>query len=140
MPSAIELIEQQIDNLDQFNNLLIEELDAFKARQAEQILTLAEKKASLLDAIKNQDQAIASLPDLDSLKQDPEFKQAVEKCDEYLSALKQQTAINERVIQTSLNNVSQLKQSMLTIKSANSMTYTKSGKATASTLGKGIKA
>jgi flagella synthesis protein FlgN len=140
MTNAVELIEQQIKQLDVLHQILIDELEAFKQRQPDVILSIAELKVECLSRVNEIDQTLAQLDDLTTIKQQPEIKALLNTCDEKLAFVKQQSAVNEHVIKTSLNNITQLKQSLLALKNADAMTYDKLGKAQTQTLGKGIKA
>lgn len=140
MKIALDVLTQQLKNLDKLTNLLAAELEAFTKRQPDNIITIAEQKIQLLNEITDIDIQLAALPDLEQIKKEPSIKQLITQCDEKLAALKTQNSVNERVIKTSLNNVSRLKQSLLSLKNADAMTYDKKGQAMTQTLGTGIKA
>ncbi|WP_232824617.1 flagellar export chaperone FlgN [Algibacillus agarilyticus] len=140
MKIALDVLTQQLKNLDKLTNLLAAELEAFTKRQPDNIITIAEQKIQLLNEITDIDIQLAALPDLEQIKKEPSIKQLITQCDEKLTALKTQNSVNERVIKTSLNNVSRLKQSLLSLKNADAMTYDKKGQAMTQTLGTGIKA
>ncbi|KMT65493.1 flagellar export chaperone FlgN [Catenovulum maritimum] len=140
MNQANELLDQQAEQLTSLGDLLQAELDAYKQRNTDKILDTAEAKQALLIKIQALDQSIAQLENLDELKQSESFQASVDAINHQLKEIKVQSAINERVIRTSLNNVTRLKQSILSLKNADSMTYDKQGQAKTQTLGKGIKA
>lgn len=134
------LLAKQQSQLEQFIQLLNDELLAYKQRKSDEVYNIAVKKNELLTLIQQTDQQIAQLENLAELKTDEHFNQAVAKLDKLLTEIKEQSAVNERVIRTSLNNVMRLKQSILALKNADAMTYDKQGQAQTQTLGKGIKA
>lgn len=138
--NAVDLLQQQQDNLNQLKVLLDEELSAFKNRQADEVYQIAQSKNELIDQIQQTDKSIAELADLAELKTQDDFAGKVEQIENTLAQVKSKNAINERVIRTSLNNVQRLKQSILALKNADAMTYDKQGQAKTQTLGKGIKA
>jgi flagella synthesis protein FlgN len=140
MNQANELLDQQAEQLTSLGDLLQAELDAYKQRNTDKILDTAEAKQALLIKIQALDQSIAQLENLDELKQNESFQARVDAINHQLKEIKVQSTINERVIRTSLNNVTRLKQSILSLKNADSMTYDKQGQAKTQTLGKGIKA
>ncbi|EWH09940.1 flagellar synthesis protein FlgN [Catenovulum agarivorans DS-2] len=138
--NAVELLQQQQDNLNQLIILLEQELSAFKSRQADEVYQIAQSKNALIDQIQQTDKSISELADLEQLKAQDDFAAKVEQIENTLAEVKNKNAINERVIRTSLNNVQRLKQSILALKNADAMTYDKQGQAQTQTLGKGIKA
>jgi flagellar biosynthesis/type III secretory pathway chaperone len=140
MTDALTLLDLQIQQLDNLANLLSDELEAFTKRQPEAMVEIAEKKVEQLNAITALDVQLSELPNITDFKEDPAFKKKVSECDEHLAALKQQNTINASVIGTSLDNVAKLKQSILALKNADTMTYNKAGKTRTQTLGTGIKA
>jgi flagella synthesis protein FlgN len=140
MNQANKLLDQQAEQLTSLGDLLQAELDAYKQRNTDKILDTAEAKQALLIKIQALDQSIAQLENLDELKQNESFQARVDAINHQLKEIKVQSTINERVIRTSLNNVTRLKQSILSLKNADSMTYDKQGQAKTQTLGKGIKA
>ncbi|AWB67962.1 flagellar protein FlgN [Saccharobesus litoralis] len=140
MTNAFEIVNQQMQQLEELSGLLSQELDAFTHRDPAKIIDIAESKVKTLTTITELDAQLSQLPNLSALKSEAKFSQLVEQCAVKLNELKTQNAVNERVIKTSLNNVTQLKQSLLSLKNANAMTYDKKGKAMTQTLGAGIKA
>ncbi|WAJ69433.1 flagellar export chaperone FlgN [Catenovulum adriaticum] len=134
------LLAKQQSQLEGFTQLLNDELVAYKQRKSDEVYNIAVNKNELLTQIQQTDQQISQLENLSELKKDEHFNQAVAKLDELLADIKTQSAINERVIRTSLNNVLRLKQSILALKNSDAMTYDKQGQAQTQTLGKGIKA
>lgn len=134
------LLAKQQSQLEGFTQLLNDELVAYKQRKSDEVYNIAVSKNELLTQIQQTDQQISELENLSELKKDEHFNQAVAKLDELLADIKTQSAINERVIRTSLNNVLRLKQSILALKNSDAMTYDKQGQAQTQTLGKGIKA
>lgn len=140
MTTAFKLLEKQIAQLDTLSVLLNDELEAFKQRKADDILSIAEKKIAVLSQISETDTQLSEVEGISELKQQDEFQATVAQIDDKLAELKSKNAVNERVIQMSLNNITQLKQSLLSLKNSDAMTYDKKGKAMTQTLGKGIKA
>lgn len=134
------LLAQQQSQLEGFTQLLNDELQAYKDRKSDEVYNIAVKKDELLTQIQQTDQQIAQLDNLTELKKDEQFNQSVAKLGSLLADIKTQSAVNERVIRTSLNNVLRLKQSILALKNSDAMTYDKQGQAQTQTLGKGIKA
>lgn len=140
MQTEIDLLEQQHTQLNELSELLKSELDAFTQRDIDSIYDIAELKSNLLQKIQQVDQMISQAENLETLKQDADFKHQVEQLDIQLKEIKVQNSINERVIRASLNNVTRLKQSILSLKNSNAMTYDKKAQTQTQTLGKGIKA
>ncbi|MCU4676442.1 flagellar protein FlgN [Catenovulum sp. 2E275] len=140
MNQGNQLLATQESQLNTFLQLLADELEAFKQRKSDLVYQIAVQKDELLNKIKQTDEQIAQLDNLSELKQTPEFVEQVAKLEQDLEQVKAQSLINERVIRTSLNNVLRLKQSILSLKNADAMTYDKQGQAKTQTLGKGIKA
>lgn len=138
--NAVDLLQQQQDNLNQLMGLLDSELSAFKSRKADEVYQIAQSKNELINQIQQVDKSIAELADIDSLKTQDDFAAKVEQIEITLAEIKNKNSINERVIRTSLNNVQRLKQSILALKNSDAMTYDKQGQAKTQTLGKGIKA
>lgn len=139
-PEISDLLTLQRDNLNHLMSLLAEELDAFKNRDPDLVEKIAQNKLTSLQNIEATDKKIALLPDLNRLKEDPDFSLGIEYIQQLLSQVKAQNQVNERVIRTSLGNLQRLKQGILALKNQDAMTYDKLGQAQSQMLGKGIKA
>ncbi|GEM_PF-3570695 len=140
MTQSNQLLAEQETQLHAFMQLLSDELVAYKARKSDLVYQIAVQKDELLSKIKQTDEQIANLENLAELKQQTEFSDKVAELEHSLEKIRIQSAVNERVIRTSLNNVLRLKQSILAMKNSDAMTYDKQGQAQTQTLGKGIKA
>lgn len=140
MQQVENLLTAQQVQLSTLSQLLTAELEAYKQRKPDMVYDIAIQKNEMLIKIQQTDQEIAALDNLAELKLNNDFNTLVKQLETQLTEIKQQNAINERVIRTSLNNVMRLKQSILALKNSDAMTYDKLGQAQTQTLGKGIKA
>jgi flagella synthesis protein FlgN len=67
-------------------------------------------------------------PDKDTLKEDAQLAAAVESIKQTLANIQHQNQVNERVVQSTLNSIDQLKQSILQSARKDSLTYNSKGK------------
>ncbi|RUO79847.1 flagellar biosynthesis protein FlgN [Idiomarina tyrosinivorans] len=104
------------------------ELEAVVQHQHKQVAALAAEKASLTDKIQALDNQVAQHFTQQSVKDDPALQGKVNRAQELLDTCKQQNAVNEQVVNTTLNNIEQLKQQILKSARGDTMTYDSQGK------------
>lgn len=104
------------------------ELEAVVQHQHKKVAALAAEKASLTEKIKTLDSQVAQHFTQQSVKDDPALQGKVNRAQELLDTCKQQNAVNEQVVNTTLNNIEQLKQQILKSARGDTMTYDSQGK------------
>ena len=123
-----ELLQQLADSLDALAVSQQQELKAIVERQHSRVAELAEQKAQQLTLINDLDTALRDHPDADLLRDDEQLAQQVAAIKEQLAAIKHQSTVNEHVVQSTLNSIEQLKQTILSNARKDSLTYNAKGK------------
>ena len=123
-----ELLQQLADSLDTLAALQQQELKAIVERQHSQVAELAQQKAQQLEQVSTLDAALREHPDANLLKDDEAMAAQVAEIKRQLADVQQQSAVNERVVQSTLNSIEQLKQAILANAKKDSLTYNAKGK------------
>lgn len=123
-----ELLQQLAESLDALAVAQQQELQAIVERQHARVAELAAEKASLLEQVSQFDVALREHPDANLLTEDETLAQQVVEIQRQLADVQQQSAINERVVQSTLNNIEQLKQAILSSAKKDTLTYNAKGK------------
>ncbi|OYW91122.1 MAG: flagellar biosynthesis protein FlgN, partial [Alishewanella sp. 32-51-5] len=111
--TIITLLNQQQAQLDALLLLLSNELTALTQRDAAQLDLLVEQKSDLLQKIATLDQTLAQFPELASFRSQDWFIEQVTQMDKTLAACKQQTQVNQQVVEQSQLTLQRLKNELL---------------------------
>ena len=122
------LLQEMADSLDTLALLQQRELNAIVDRQHADVNAITEAKEKALARVNQLDQQLAEHPDKEQLKDDPDLAEAVAAIKNTLSDVQHQSQVNEQVVQSTLNNIEQLKQSILQSARKDSLTYNSKGK------------
>ncbi|WP_241970310.1 flagellar export chaperone FlgN [Idiomarina seosinensis] len=123
-----ELLQQLADSLDAFAVSQQQELQAIVERHHSRVAELAQQKAQYLTTVSELDAQLREHPDNKLLQDDPELAEQVSLVKQQLVEVQQQSAVNERVVQSTLNSIEQLKQAILSNAKKDSLTYNAKGK------------
>lgn len=123
-----ELLQQLADSLEALAVSQQQELKAIVERQHSRVAELATHKAELLDKVSTLDVALREHPDAHMLSDDEALAAQVSEIRQQLADVQQQSAVNERVVQSTLNNIEQLKQAILSEAKKDTLTYNAKGK------------
>ncbi|KPD20462.1 flagellar export chaperone FlgN [Idiomarina abyssalis] len=123
-----ELLQEMADSLDTLALLQQRELNAIVDRQHADVNAITEAKEKALARVNQLDQQLAEHPDKEQLKDDPDLAQAVAAIKSTLSNVQHQSQVNEQVVQSTLNSIDQLKQTILQSARKDSLTYDSKGK------------
>lgn len=123
-----EILQDMADSLENLALLQQRELNAIVERQHADVNAIADAKEKTLIYISELDQQLAQHPDNEQLKDDPDLAEAVAAIKATLSDVQHQSQVNERVVQSTLNSIEQLKQSILQSARKDTLTYNSKGK------------
>jgi len=123
-----EILQDMADSLENLALLQQRELNAIVERQHADVNAIADAKEKTLIYISELDQQLAQHPDNEQLKDDPDLAEAVAAIKTTLSDVQHQSQVNERVVQSTLNSIEQLKQSILQSARKDTLTYNSKGK------------
>lgn len=123
-----ELLQQLADSLDALAVSQQQELQAIVERQHGRVAELAEQKAQQLAEVSELDAALRDHPQSNLLQDDEQLAAQVADIKQQLTGIKAQNAVNERVVQSTLNSIEQLKQTILSNARKDSLTYNAKGK------------
>ena len=123
-----ELLQQLADSLDALAALQQQELKAIVERQHSSVADIAQQKAQQLEQVSSLDATLREHPDANLLKDDDDLAAQVTEIKRQLADVQQQSAVNERVVQSTLNSIEQLKQAILSNAKKDSQTYNAKGK------------
>jgi len=123
-----ELLQEMADSLDTLALLQQRELNAIVDRQHADVNAITEAKEKALARVNQLDQQLAEHPDKEQLKDDPDLAEAVATIKSTLSDVQHQSQVNEQVVQSTLNSIDQLKQTILQSARKDSLTYDSKGK------------
>ncbi|MBT41647.1 MAG: flagellar biosynthesis protein FlgN [Idiomarina sp.] len=123
-----ELLQQLADSLDALAALQQQELKAIVERQHSSVADIAQQKAQQLEQVSSLDATLREHPDANLLKDDETLAAQVTEIKRQLADVQQQSAVNERVVQSTLNSIEQLKQAILSNAKKDSLTYNAKGK------------
>lgn len=138
--TIITLLNQQQAQLDALLLRLSNELTALTQRDPAQLDLLVEQKSDLLQKIAALDQTLAQLPELARFRNQDWFIEQVTKMDATLAACKQQTQVNQQVVEQSQLTLQRLKNELLGAQGKSGLTYTSKGQPAIENKGPGIKA
>ncbi|MDV6328607.1 flagellar export chaperone FlgN [Idiomarina sp. Sol25] len=123
-----DILQDMADSLENLALLQQRELNAIVERQHADVNALTDAKEKALVHISELDQQLAQHPDNDQLKDDPDLAEAVATIEATLSDIQHQSQVNERVVQSTLNSIDQLKQTILQSARKDTLTYNSKGK------------
>lgn len=123
-----DILQDMADSLENLALLQQRELNAIVERQHADVNAIADAKEKTLIYISELDQQLAQHPDNEQLKDDPDLAEAVAAIKTTLSDVQHQSQVNERVVQSTLNSIEQLKQSILQSARKDTLTYNSKGK------------
>ncbi|MGM0429509.1 MAG: flagellar export chaperone FlgN [Pseudomonadota bacterium] len=123
-----ELLQEMADSLDTLALLQQRELNAIVDRQHASVNAITEAKEKALARVNELDQQLAEHPDKEQLKDDPDLAEAVAAIKSTLHEVQHQSQVNEQVVQSTLNSIEQLKQTILQSARKDSLTYNSKGK------------
>lgn len=123
-----EILQDMADSLENLALLQQRELNAIVERQHADVNAIADAKEKTLIYISELDQQLAQHPDNEQLKDDADLAEAVAAIKATLSDVQHQSQVNERVVQSTLNSIEQLKQSILQSARKDTLTYNSKGK------------
>ena len=123
-----DILQDMADSLENLALLQQRELNAIVERQHADVNAIADAKEKTLIHISELDQQLAQHPDNEQLKDDADLAEAVAAIKTTLSDVQHQSQVNERVVQSTLNSIEQLKQSILQSARKDTLTYNSKGK------------
>jgi flagella synthesis protein FlgN len=123
-----ELLQEMADSLDTLALLQQRELNAIVDRQHADVSAITEAKEKALARVNQLDQQLAEHPDKEQLKDDPDLAEAVAAIKSTLNDVQHQSQVNEQVVQSTLNSIEQLKQTILQSARKDTLTYNSKGK------------
>lgn len=123
-----DLLQDMADSLDSLALLQQRELNAMIERQHSDISAITLEKENALARVNQIDAQLAEHPDKDQLKDDPNLAEAVAAIRAALENVQHQSQVNERVVQSTLNSIDQLKQTILQSARKDTLTYNSKGK------------
>lgn len=142
MQSLQALLGQQVVNLKELASLLDAELHHISGRDAEALMTLLDRKSSVLEDIQQLDEAVQkayiAMSEKDGI--DDESQTLLNEAQGLLEDCKYRTEINQKAVEQGQLRLSHLRNLMLEVRAKESLTYDKSGKPKGSNLGPGVSA
>lgn len=126
--SVNQLLDDMAESLDRLALLQQRELNAIVEREHADVPAITSEKEKALAEVTRLDTMLSEHPDKDTLKEDAQLSAAVESIKQTLANVQHQNQVNERVVQSTLNSIDQLKQSILQSARKDSLTYNSKGK------------
>ena len=126
--SINQLLDDMAESLDRLALLQQRELNAIVEREHADVPAITSEKEKALAEVTRLDTLLSEHPDKDTLKEDAQLSAAVESIKQTLANVQHQNQVNERVVQSTLNSIDQLKQSILQSARKDSLTYNSKGK------------
>ena len=126
--SINQLLDDMAESLDRLALLQQRELNAIVEREHADVPAITSEKEKALAEVTRLDTMLSEHPDKDTLKEDAQLAAAVESIKQTLANVQHQNQVNERVVQSTLNSIDQLKQSILQSARKDSLTYNSKGK------------
>jgi flagella synthesis protein FlgN len=126
--SINQLLDDMAESLDRLALLQQRELNAIVEREHADVPAITSEKEKALAEVTRLDTMLSEHPDKDTLKEDAQLSAAVESIKQTLANVQHQNQVNERVVQSTLNSIDQLKQSILQSARKDSLTYNSKGK------------
>lgn len=123
-----DLLQEMADSLETLALLQQRELNAMVDRQHADVNSITASKEEALKRISELDQQLAQHPDKEQLKDDPELAEAVSSIQNTLKEVQHQSQVNEQVVNSTLNSIEQLKQTILQSARKDTLTYNSKGK------------
>ncbi|EKE82066.1 flagellar export chaperone FlgN [Idiomarina xiamenensis] len=127
-PKLSVLLQQLAQQLVDLDAVQQQELQAIANRSHRHVAELAAAKQQLLDAIQSTDQQLAAHPDKQQLNDDTELRQQRQHIEQLLQDCQQRNDVNERMVASTLNDIEQLRQAILTSVKSDQVTYNQKGK------------
>lgn len=141
MNSITDIIALQHKLLNNLKATIEAEKAALIAQNADQLLSLANDKAKLLDEITSVDERLSLHPENSALRSDPKLLKLVNITKQALAECKQLNAQNAALIEHSMASINRFAQALQASRNASSLTYDGKGRtSTISTLGNNLKA
>ena len=137
--SLSDALKQQIALLTQLKQLLDNELQLISARDAEALLKLVQSKQKTLDQIQQQDHIVAALYQANDTHSE-EIQSLVAQSKQILEECKFGTSVNAKAVEQGQLRLEHLRKLLIEVRSKESMTYDKTGRAQGGTKLTGIKA
>jgi|GEM_PF-157181 len=132
MASSLEnAINKQLDQLKTLKKLLEQELHLISSREPETLIQLLKEKQELLSLIESQDEAVEILHNrFESAGKeiDDNCHELLQQCKTVLKECKYLTEINARCVEQGQLRLVHLRNTMLELRSRETMTYDKAGK------------
>ncbi|WP_337841141.1 flagellar export chaperone FlgN [Rheinheimera sp.] len=134
------LLSSQQEQLELLLLLLQQEYSALGERQVEQLEMLLPEKQLCTDRIAELDRQFSQHEDLAQLKTQDWFHQQVAQLQSLLAECRQQTQVNQQIVEQSQVVIARLKSELLQSHGRSGLTYTAKGKPAIADKGPGIKA
>ncbi|MEM0911259.1 MAG: flagellar protein FlgN [Pseudomonadota bacterium] len=142
MASSLEnAINKQLEQVKALKTLLEQELHLISSREPETLMQLLKEKEELLHSIESQDEAIEILYnrfESTGKEIDNECQDLLEQCKSVLEECKYLTEINARCVEQGQLRLVHLRNTMLELRSRETMTYDKAGKTNVGGSGNGF--
>lgn len=126
--SVNQLLEDMAESLDRLALLQQRELNAIVEREHADVPAITSEKEHALAEVARLDSMLSEHPEKDLLTEDADLADAVESIKNTLTNIQHQNQVNERVVQSTLNSIDQLKQSILQSARKDTLTYNSKGK------------
>jgi flagellar biosynthesis/type III secretory pathway chaperone len=121
MDAINHLLSLQLSKLSELDSLLDEEKDLLAHRDVDSLMQLVMRKKDLLDKIALNDEQLKQHPDSSALTED-NFKEQVESLKTMLASCQKKSAVNEEIVNQSLNSMERLGKVLTEVRS-NNLTY-----------------
>ena len=108
-----EVLDLMTQTLEQLRECQHHELTAVVEREHARVAELTDIKATLLEQLQEYDAFIAQHPDKSLLQSDDELAAQMRIINDLLARVKQQSDVNEQVVNRTLSNIEQLKQTII---------------------------
>lgn len=141
MTDIVTLVDLQQDHLIQLKQLIDAEKGALENQDADLLLSLASKKATILRSIQDNDAQLSRHEHANLLDEDEHLKMKVLSAKSLLSECQQLNSANSHLIELNIASINRLSQALQASRNTNSMTYDDKGKtSSSSSLGNDLKA
>ncbi|MDP4944217.1 MAG: flagellar protein FlgN [Paraglaciecola sp.] len=138
--ATLTCLNQQQAHLSALLLLLEHELKAVTERDVPRLNNIIEQKNTLLLQIEQTDKALSQSEDLAEQRKQSWFDERIAVLDDLLAQCKQQTAVNQQVLEHSQLTLGRLKHEILSANGKTGLTYTNKGKPAVDSKGSGVKA
>lgn len=141
MTEIAKLVDQQHAHLAVLKQIILKEKGALVDQNADLLLSLAEQKSTCLQALKANDDLLASHSDKALLTEQVELSDKMAVVKEALAECKDLNAQNASLIEMNLASLNRFAQALQASRNATTLTYNDKGKtSTFSSLGNDLKA